>query len=140
MATWLKYLLAVVHRLFPRRIRRHRLSICNPLTWFRRRDWTTLGMPTGVGLGWIHILPVDEDSHIVEKTGGGAGFSTYIAISQSRHIALFLAATDGSVDTHLNLSQCGEQALAGHSRAAAAASSSATPVKRVVRRRRVAKR
>lgn len=61
------------------------------------------GKPTGVGLGWIHILPVDSPSHIIEKTGGGAGFETYIAISHSRRTALFLAATDGAVDTHLNL-------------------------------------
>ncbi len=32
------------------------------------------GEPTGIGLGWIHILPVDSPSHIIEKTGGGAGF------------------------------------------------------------------
>ncbi len=28
------------------------------------------GEPTGVGLGWIHILPADSLSYIVEKTGG----------------------------------------------------------------------
>jgi D-alanyl-D-alanine-carboxypeptidase/D-alanyl-D-alanine-endopeptidase len=61
------------------------------------------GEPTGIGLGWIHILPVDSPSHIVEKTGGGGGFETYIAINHTRHTAIFLAATDGSVDTHLNL-------------------------------------
>ena len=61
------------------------------------------GEPTGVGLGWIHILPIDSPSHIVEKTGGGAGFETYIAINHSRRTAIFLAATDGSVDTHVNL-------------------------------------
>ena len=61
------------------------------------------GEPTGVGLGWIHILPADSPSHIIEKTGGGAGFETYIAINHSRSTAIFLAATDGPVDTHLNL-------------------------------------
>jgi D-alanyl-D-alanine-carboxypeptidase/D-alanyl-D-alanine-endopeptidase len=61
------------------------------------------GYPTGIGLGWIHLLPVDDDSHIIEKTGGGAGFQTYIAINHSRRTAIFLAATDGPVDTHLNL-------------------------------------
>jgi D-alanyl-D-alanine-carboxypeptidase/D-alanyl-D-alanine-endopeptidase len=61
------------------------------------------GEPTGIGLGWIHLLPVDSPSHIIEKTGGGAGFETYIAINQSRRTAIFLAATDGPIDTHLNL-------------------------------------
>ncbi|WP_125487400.1 hypothetical protein [Edaphobacter aggregans] len=61
------------------------------------------GEPTGVGLGWIHILPIDSTSRIVEKTGCGAGFETYITINHSRRTAIFLVATDGSVDTHLNL-------------------------------------
>ncbi len=61
------------------------------------------GEPTGIGLGWIHILPVDSPSHIIEKTGGGAGFETYIALNHPRNTAIFLAATDGSIDTHLNL-------------------------------------
>jgi serine-type D-Ala-D-Ala carboxypeptidase/endopeptidase len=61
------------------------------------------GKPTGVGLGWIQILPADDPSHIIEKTGGGAGFETYIAINHARRTAIFLAATDGPIDTHLNL-------------------------------------
>jgi hypothetical protein len=46
------------------------------------------GEPTGVVLGWIHILPLDSPSHIVEKAGGGAGFETYIRyqpLSTNRH-------------------------------------------------------
>lgn len=69
----------------------------------RQKGLDHAGEPTGIGLGWIHILPVNSPSHIIEKTGGGAGFETYIAINHSRHTAIFLAATDGSVDTHLNL-------------------------------------
>ena len=61
------------------------------------------GEPTGIGLGWIHILPVDSPSHIIQKTGGGAGFETYIAINHPRQTAIFLAATDGHADTHVNL-------------------------------------
>lgn len=61
------------------------------------------GQPTGVGLGWIHLLAPGDPSHIVEKTGGGAGFTTYIAMNQSRHTAIFVAATWGAVDTHFNL-------------------------------------
>jgi len=61
------------------------------------------GEPTGVGLGWIHILPTDSASTIVEKTGGGAGFTTYIAINRASRTAIFVAATDGPVYTHVNL-------------------------------------
>jgi D-alanyl-D-alanine-carboxypeptidase/D-alanyl-D-alanine-endopeptidase len=95
-------------------------------------------MPTGVGLGWIHILPVDEDSHIVEKTGGGAGFSTYIAINQARHIAIFLAATDGGVDTHLNLFNAANKLLLDI--AGLPPLPPPAPPRPVVRRRRIAKR
>ncbi|HKO18444.1 MAG TPA: serine hydrolase, partial [Acidobacteriaceae bacterium] len=61
------------------------------------------GQPTGVGLGWIHLLTADDPSHLIEKTGGGAGFTTYIAINHARHAALFLAATWGAGDTHYNV-------------------------------------
>ena len=61
------------------------------------------GQPTGIGLGWIHLLTADDLSHLVEKTGGGAGFTTYIAINHAHHAALFLAATWGAIDTHYNL-------------------------------------
>jgi D-alanyl-D-alanine-carboxypeptidase/D-alanyl-D-alanine-endopeptidase len=74
------------------------------------------GDPTGIGLGWIHTAgteapdpnvpisnqPTAGSIDIIEKTGGGAGFLTYIAILPARHIAIFLAATDGAVETHLN--------------------------------------
>lgn len=74
-----------------------------PAQLVRQTGLDHAGEPTGVGLGWIHILPLDSPSHIVEKTGGGAGFSTYIAISHSRQTAVFMAMTDGLVETHLNV-------------------------------------
>ena len=69
------------------------------------------GEPTGIGLGWIHLLPPDSPSHIIEKTGGGAGFSTYIAINHARRTAIFLARTDGSVDGHINVFEEANQLL-----------------------------
>jgi serine-type D-Ala-D-Ala carboxypeptidase/endopeptidase len=53
------------------------------------------GRPVGIGLGWMHLGAIDDPSHIIEKTGGGAGFTTYIAIHPASHTALFVAATDG---------------------------------------------
>jgi len=53
------------------------------------------GKPAGIGLGWMHLGANDDPSHIIEKTGGGAGFTTYIAIHPASHTALFVAATDG---------------------------------------------
>jgi serine-type D-Ala-D-Ala carboxypeptidase/endopeptidase len=53
------------------------------------------GRPSGIGLGWMHLAANDDISHIIEKTGGGAGFVTYIAIHPASHTALFVAMTEG---------------------------------------------
>ncbi len=53
------------------------------------------GIPNGIGLGWVHIIQPDDTATIIEKTGGGAGYNTYIALIPERHIGLFVAATDG---------------------------------------------
>jgi serine-type D-Ala-D-Ala carboxypeptidase/endopeptidase len=53
------------------------------------------GKPSGIGLGWIHLGANEDISHIIEKTGGGAGFTTYIAIHPASHTAIFVAATEG---------------------------------------------
>jgi len=70
----------------------------------RQQGLDHAGDPTGVGLGWIHLQPPDSPSHIVEKTGGGAGFITYIAINHARHAAIFFAATDGPIRPKQNRS------------------------------------
>jgi D-alanyl-D-alanine-carboxypeptidase/D-alanyl-D-alanine-endopeptidase len=61
------------------------------------------GAPSGIGLGWMHLFPATDPSTITEKTGGGAGFLTYIALNQTTHTGLFLAVTDGAIETHLNV-------------------------------------
>jgi D-alanyl-D-alanine-carboxypeptidase/D-alanyl-D-alanine-endopeptidase len=52
------------------------------------------GVPTGIGLGWVRINQPDDPTMIIEKTGGGAGFTTYIALNPGRHIGIFVAATE----------------------------------------------
>lgn len=59
------------------------------------------GWPSGIGLGWLHLRTPDDPVHIIEKTGGGAGFTTYIAIHPASHTALFVAATDGPPRAHM---------------------------------------
>jgi len=100
MTIWLKYLLGVQGE--PAQDQAAQAVYLVPTSLVRQKGLDHAGEPTGIGLGWIHILPVDSPSHIIEKTGGGAGFSTYIAIDHARSTAIFVAATDG-VDTHLNL-------------------------------------
>jgi serine-type D-Ala-D-Ala carboxypeptidase/endopeptidase len=53
------------------------------------------GIPTGMGLGWVYLSEPKDPDGIIEKTGGGAGFTTYIALNPEHHIGIFLAATDG---------------------------------------------
>jgi D-alanyl-D-alanine-carboxypeptidase/D-alanyl-D-alanine-endopeptidase len=69
------------------------------------------GEPSGIGLGWMHLLPAGSEPEIIEKTGGGAGFLTYIALNQATHTAIFVAATDGRVETHMNLFRAANDVL-----------------------------
>lgn len=103
MEIWLKYLLGTGGGKIPAQDAAAQAVYMKPADLVRQVGLDHAGEPTGVGLGWIHILPLDSESTIVEKTGGGAGFATYIAINHARRTAIFLAATDGQVDTHLNL-------------------------------------
>ena len=102
MAIWLQYLLGTGGPGIPAQDPAAQDVYIVPSKLVSQKGLDHAGEPTGVGLGWIHILPVDEASHIIEKTGGGAGFETYIAINHSRRTAIFLAATEGPVNTHLN--------------------------------------
>lgn len=103
MAIWLKYLVSKNESDAAKQTDAAQEVYLLPSHLVRQRGLDHAGEPTGIGLGWIHILPLDSPSHIIEKTGGGAGFQTYIAINQARHTAIFVAATQGPVDTHLNL-------------------------------------
>jgi serine-type D-Ala-D-Ala carboxypeptidase/endopeptidase len=103
MAIWLKYLLGTSGPGIPAQDTSAQAVYVLPSNLVSQQGLDHAGEPTGVGLGWIHLLSADSPSHIVEKTGGGAGFATYIAINHSRRTAIFLAATDGPVGTHVNL-------------------------------------
>jgi D-alanyl-D-alanine-carboxypeptidase/D-alanyl-D-alanine-endopeptidase len=103
MTIWLKYLLRTGGPGIPAQDAAAQAVYVLPSNLVSQKGLDHAGAPTGVGLGWIYILPADSPSHIIEKTGGGAGFETYIAINHPRRTAIFLAATDGPVDTHLNL-------------------------------------
>jgi D-alanyl-D-alanine-carboxypeptidase/D-alanyl-D-alanine-endopeptidase len=51
------------------------------------------GRPTGIGLGWIRLGAAGAPSMILEKTGSGAGFHTYVALTPAEHTAIFIAFT-----------------------------------------------
>lgn len=103
MTIWLKYLLGTGSPGIPAQDVAAQKVYLLPESLVSQRGLDHAGEPTGVGLGWIHILPTDSPSHIIEKTGGGAGFETYVAINRTQRTAIFVAATEGPIDTHLNL-------------------------------------
>ncbi len=94
MTRWLKYLLDLpgvpVHQ-----------DPAATATYIPASDlrWTQglghAGVPNGIGLGWVHLSQPDDPAAIIEKTGGGAGYATYIALNPGRHIGIFVAATQG---------------------------------------------
>jgi len=61
------------------------------------------GDPTGIGLAWIQLGDPDCPSTLMEKTGGGAGFETYIALSLKRQAGIFVAVTEGKGQAQVNL-------------------------------------
>lgn len=99
MARWLEYLLGTVA---PAQNPAAQAVYLQPASLASVGGIDHAGDPSGVGLGWIHT-PGSNGTDIVEKTGGGAGFLTYIAMLPAAHTAIFVAATDGAVETHLNL-------------------------------------
>jgi serine-type D-Ala-D-Ala carboxypeptidase/endopeptidase len=95
MAIWLKYLLGTGTPGIPAQPAAAQESYLPLTQLIRETGLDHAGRPSGIGLGWMHLLAPDAPSHLIEKTGGGAGFLTYITIHPASHTALFLAATDG---------------------------------------------
>ncbi len=60
------------------------------------------GDPTGISLAWIQLGDPATQSMVMEKTGGGAGFETYIALNPQTKTGVFLAATDGKGDSKIH--------------------------------------
>ncbi len=94
MMRWLKYLLALPG------VPMHQDPAATA-TYIQPSElrWTQglghAGVPNGIGLGWVHINEPDDPAMIIEKTGGGAGFTTYIALNPASHTGIFVAATEG---------------------------------------------
>jgi D-alanyl-D-alanine-carboxypeptidase/D-alanyl-D-alanine-endopeptidase len=61
------------------------------------------GVPTGIGLGWVEINADHAEARIVQKTGGGAGFQTYIALNPAKHAGIFIAVTEGRHHGGINM-------------------------------------
>jgi D-alanyl-D-alanine-carboxypeptidase/D-alanyl-D-alanine-endopeptidase len=99
MARWLQYLLGVSAL---------KQNPTAQATYLQPANLTTVkglnhaGDPNGIGLGWISLDPPQVATRIVEKTGGGGGFTTYIALDQAHHTGVFIALTEGNGPGRLN--------------------------------------
>jgi len=103
MAIWLKYLLGTGAPGLPAQGAAAQASYLRVADLTREEGLDHAGKPDSIGLGWMHLGAPGDPSEIVEKTGGGAGFQTYIALHHPSRTAIFVAATDGSGETHENL-------------------------------------
>jgi D-alanyl-D-alanine-carboxypeptidase/D-alanyl-D-alanine-endopeptidase len=113
MVLWLEYLLGTGVPRIPAQSPAAQSVYLQPQTLLRVQGLDHAGEPSGIGLGWVHTLApaAPAPSEIIEKTGGGAGFLTYIALNQPHHIGIFVAATDGRDETHLNLFRAANDVL-----------------------------
>jgi D-alanyl-D-alanine-carboxypeptidase/D-alanyl-D-alanine-endopeptidase len=113
MVKWLKYLLGTGIPQLPAQAATAQAVYIQPENLLRVQGLDHAGAASGIGLGWIHTLAPAEPAptEIIEKTGGGGGFLTYIALNQPRHIGIFVAATDGRVESHLNLFRAANDVL-----------------------------
>jgi D-alanyl-D-alanine-carboxypeptidase/D-alanyl-D-alanine-endopeptidase len=96
MAKWLRYLVGPATAAQPAQPDAAHAVYLLPSSLKSTYGLEHAGRPTGIGLGWMHLGANDDISHIIEKTGGAKGLSTYIAIHPASHTALFVAATYGS--------------------------------------------
>ncbi|AOM41467.1 D-alanyl-D-alanine-carboxypeptidase/endopeptidase AmpH [Xenorhabdus hominickii] len=67
--------------------------------YFKRSDLTSIkgmdvaGLANGIGLGWVYMDAKDNIPGIYQKTGGGGGFNTYMAMIPERNIGVFVVMT-----------------------------------------------
>ncbi|MBC8954547.1 D-alanyl-D-alanine-carboxypeptidase/endopeptidase AmpH [Xenorhabdus sp. PB62.4] len=67
--------------------------------YFKRADLTSIkgmdvaGLADGIGLGWVYMDAKDNVPGIYQKTGGGGGFNTYMAMIPERNIGVFVVMT-----------------------------------------------
>jgi D-alanyl-D-alanine-carboxypeptidase/D-alanyl-D-alanine-endopeptidase len=92
MALWLKYLLHTSEIKQPASAQAVYLK---PSALKSTLGLDHAGPPAGIGLGWMILDSPTTETPIVEKTGGGGGFSTYIALDQAHHTGVFIALSEG---------------------------------------------
>ncbi len=56
------------------------------------------------GLGWVYMKPKNGQPGIIQKTGGGGGFITYMAMNPQANVGAFVVVTRSSLTRFNNMS------------------------------------
>jgi len=78
--------------------------------YFKRSDLVSLkgmdvpGMAEELGMGWVTMGPTPLLPRIIEKTGGGGGFITYMAMVPQRGVGVFVVVTRSELTKFKNMS------------------------------------
>lgn len=78
--------------------------------YFRRTDLAALkgmdvpGLAYELGMGWITMAPTASLPRIMQKTGGGGGFITYMAMVPQRGVGVFIVVTRSKLTRFKNMS------------------------------------
>ncbi|STD15429.1 D-alanyl-D-alanine-carboxypeptidase/endopeptidase AmpH [Cronobacter sakazakii] len=62
------------------------------------------GKADALGLGWVYMAPKDGRPGIIQKTGGGGGFITYMAMIPQSNIGAFVVVTRSPLTRFINMS------------------------------------
>ena len=68
-------------------------------------DFTLLdGKADALGLGWVYMAPKEGRPGIIQKTGGGGGFITYMAMIPQKNFGAFVVVTRSPLTRFKNMS------------------------------------
>ncbi|AZI88729.1 D-alanyl-D-alanine-carboxypeptidase/endopeptidase AmpH [Kosakonia sp. CCTCC M2018092] len=62
------------------------------------------GKADALGLGWVYMAPKEGHPGIIQKTGGGGGFITYVAMVPQHNVGVFVVITRSPLTKFTNMS------------------------------------
>jgi len=62
------------------------------------------GRADALGMGWVYMAPKDGHPGIIQKTGGGGGFITYMAMIPQSNVGVFVVVTRSPLTKFTNMS------------------------------------
>lgn len=62
------------------------------------------GKADALGLGWVYMAPKEGHPGIIQKTGGGGGFITYMAMVPQHNVGVFVVITRSPLTKFTNMS------------------------------------